>query len=159
VSQQRDHRGYELAYQEALRAITQQQAVLESLRGRAGALLAVAAIVTSFLGGFALGDDGPAGLGWLATLLFLVAAAAVAFILKSRDQWHFRSRPSVIISGYVEDDPPAQLWEIHKQLAEHLEVDFDANEQNMKPLFQALQLANLAFAAEVVVWLVVLVRR
>jgi hypothetical protein len=56
VSQQRDYRGYELAYQEALRAITQQQAALESLRGRAGVLLAVAAIVTSFLGGFALGQ-------------------------------------------------------------------------------------------------------
>jgi hypothetical protein len=30
VSQQRDYRGYELAYQEALRAITQQQAALEA---------------------------------------------------------------------------------------------------------------------------------
>jgi hypothetical protein len=45
------------------------------------------------------------------------------------------------------------------QLAEHLEKDFDANEQNMTPLFRALQWANIALAAEVVVWLVVLVRR
>jgi hypothetical protein len=157
VSQQRDYRGYELAYQEALRAITQQQAALESLRGRAGALLAVAAIVTSFLGGFALGQASRARLAGDPS--FLVAAAAVAFILKFRDQWHFRSRPSVIISSYVEDDPPAQLWEIHKQLAEHLELDFDANEQNMKLLFQALQLAYPAFAAEVGEWLVVLARR
>jgi uncharacterized membrane protein YfcA len=109
LSEQPDPRGYELAYQEALRAITQQQGVLESLRGRAGALLAVASIVTSFLGGFALGDKGPAGLGWLAILLFLFAAGAVAHILKPRDQWRFRSRPSVIIGSYVEDDPPAPL--------------------------------------------------
>ncbi len=159
MTEKPDHPGYELAYQEGLRAITQQQAVLESLRGRAGALLAVASIVTSFLGGFALGADGPAGLAWLAMGLFLAAAAAVAYILKPRDQWHFRSRPSVIIRSYVEDEPSAPLWAMHKQLAEHLEVDFDANEQNMKPLFRALQLANLALATEVVVWLVVLVRR
>jgi hypothetical protein len=159
MSEQPEHEGYEPAYQDGLRAITQQQAVLESLRGRAGALLAVASIVTSFLGGFALGDDRPAGWSWLAIGLFLVVAGAVAWILKPRDQWHFRSRPSVIIRSYVEDEPSAPLWAMHKQLAEHLETDFDANEQNMKPLFWALQLANVALAAEVVVWLVVLVRR
>jgi hypothetical protein len=159
MSEQPEHPGYELAYQEALRAITQQQAVLESLRSRAGALLAVASIVTSFLGGFVLGDDGPTGWSWLAIGLFLLGATAVAFVLAPRDQWHFRSEPGVIIRSYVEDDPPAPLWAIQKQLAEHLETDFTANEQNMKPLFTALQLANLALAVEVVVWLVVLVRR
>jgi hypothetical protein len=159
MSEQPGHDGYELAYQEGLRAISQQQAVLESLRGRAGTLLAVASIVTSFLGGFALGNDGPAGWSWLAIGLFLAAAAAVAYILKPRDQWHFRSRPSVIIGSYVEDEPPAPLWAMHKQLAEHLEVDFDANEKNMRPLFQALQLANVFLAGEVIVWLVILMGR
>jgi hypothetical protein len=68
-------------------------------------------------------------------------------------------RASVIIGSYVEDDPPAPLWAIHKQLAEHLESDYTANQVNVKPLFLALQLASLALAAEVVVWLVILIRR
>jgi hypothetical protein len=78
MSEQPDHPGYELAYQEARRAITQQQAVLDGLRGRAGTLLAVAVIVTSFLGSIALPADGLIGLGWFAIVLFLVAAAVVA---------------------------------------------------------------------------------
>jgi hypothetical protein len=78
MSEQLDHPCYELAYQEALRAITQQQVVLDGLRGRAGTLLAVAVIVTSFLGSIALPDDGLIDLGWFAIVLFLVAAAVVA---------------------------------------------------------------------------------
>jgi hypothetical protein len=159
MSEQPDTGGYELAYQEALRAITQQQAVLESLRGRAGTLLAVASIVTSFLAAIVLADRDPSGLAWLAIALFLAVTGAVVFVLAPRDQWHFRTKPSVIIGSYVEDDPPARLWEIHKQLAEHLETDFDANEANMMPLFRALQFASLALAAEVTVWLVILIRR
>jgi hypothetical protein len=48
---------------------------------------------------------------------------------------------------------------MYKQLAEHLETDYTANQENMTPLFRALQLANLALAAEVVLWLVILIRR
>jgi hypothetical protein len=159
MSEQPDHEGYGLAYQEGLRAITQQQAVLDGLRGRAGTLLAVASLVTSFLGGLALQDRAPSGLAWLAIGLFLVVVAAVMYILAVRRGWHFRTRPSAIISSYVEDDPPAPLWAMRKQLAEHLEADFDGNEKMMEPLFGALQVANLALAAEVVVWLVTLWRR
>jgi hypothetical protein len=158
MSEQPDHPGYELAYQEGLRAITQQQAVLEGLRGRAGALLAVASIVTSFLAPLALRDGAPVGFGLLAIGLFLAVAGLVVYVLAPKREWFFRTKPSGIIRNYVEDDPPAPLWAMHKQLAEHLESDFTANEQYMKPLFRAYRLANVALAFEVVVWLVILVR-
>jgi hypothetical protein len=159
VSEQPEHEGYKLAHDEGLRAITQQQAVLDELRRRAGGLLAVASLVTSFLGGLALQGRQPAGLVWLAITLFVIVVGAVLVVLASRKDWYFHSRPSVIINSYIEDDPPAPLWAIHKQLAEHLDADHEANEQNMKPLFVALQIANLALAGEVVVWLVMLLRR
>ena len=159
MSEQPDPEGYRLAHQEGLRAITQQQAVLDELRNRAGTLLAVASLTTAFLGGLALQGRPLAGLAWLAILLFVVVTAAVLVVLFSRKDWYFRPRPTMIIKSYIEDDPPAPLWAMHKQLAEHLEADFDANEQNMKPLFVALQVANIALAAEVVVWLVMLWRR
>ena len=41
---------YKLAVQEAMRSLSQQQATLESLRGRAGVLLSAAMISTSFFG-------------------------------------------------------------------------------------------------------------
>jgi len=44
----------QLAYDLSLRALAQQEAVLNELRARAGALLTATAIVTSFLGGRAL---------------------------------------------------------------------------------------------------------
>jgi hypothetical protein len=72
-------------------------------------------------------------------------------VLAPRRAWYFRRKPTDIIRGYVEDEPSAPLWEMHKQLAEHLETDFTANESNMKPLFRAYQLANLALAGEVIV--------
>jgi hypothetical protein len=48
---------------------------------------------------------------------------------------------------------------MHKQLAEFLEDDFDANAKNMKPLFRAYQFANVALAGEVVVWVAIVVGR
>jgi len=159
MSEQPGHEGYEIAYNEGLRAISKQQAVLEGLQRRAGTLLAVAAIVTSFLGGLALGGNRPSGLGWVAIALFLATTGLVAYVLFPRREWFFSSRPSTIIRSYVEDDPSAPLWAMYKQLAEHLEADFIANEKYMKPLFHAFQWANLALAGEIAVWLIVLMRR
>lgn len=157
--EQPEHPGYELAFQEGLRAIAQQQAVLDGLQGRAGTLAAVASIVTSFLGGLALEDGGLTGLGWLAILLFVVAAGLIAYVLWPRRDWYFSSRPTTIIRGYVEDHPSAPLWAMHKQLAEHLESDLVANEKRMGRLFNAFRWANLALAGEVAAWLVMLMGR
>jgi hypothetical protein len=65
VSEPSEHEAYKLAHQEGLRAIAQQQSVLDGLRGRAGTLLAVASLATSFLGGLALQGAGRPGTpGW-----------------------------------------------------------------------------------------------
>jgi hypothetical protein len=157
--EQPDHPGYELAFQEGLRGISQQQAVLDGLQRRAGTLLAVASIVTSFLGGLALDGAALTRLGWLAIFLFIVAAGLITYVLLPRGDYYFRSQPTAIIRGYVEDHPSAPLWAMHKQLAEHLESDLIANEKRMKPLFRVFQWANVALAGEVAVWLVLLMGR
>jgi hypothetical protein len=159
TTEQPDHPGYELAFREGLRANTQQQAALDGLHSKAGTLLAVASIVTSFLGGLALGDGGLTVLGWLAIGLFLVAAGLIVSVLLPRGGWYFSSRPTVIIRGYVEDHPSAPPWAMYKQLAEHMEADLIANEQQMAPLFSTLRWVNLALAGEVAVWLLMLMGR
>ena len=50
---------YKVAYDEAVRALAEQQGAIESFRTRAGLLLSAAAITTSFLGAQAL-DGGQA---------------------------------------------------------------------------------------------------
>lgn len=45
---------YKVAYEEAVRALSEQQAAIDSFRTRAGLLLSAAAITTSFLGAQAL---------------------------------------------------------------------------------------------------------
>jgi hypothetical protein len=157
--EQPEHPGYELAYQEGLRGLAQQQAALGGLHARAGTLLAAASIVTVFLGTLALGDGRPTRLGWLAIALFLAAAASAVYVFSPRRDWHFRASPADIIRNYVEDDPPAPLWAIHKQLAEHMDRDLADNDRKMRPLHRAVRLANGFLAGEVVVWLVILAWR
>ena len=49
---------YELAYEEAVRMLSQQERYLDTLGMRSGVLLSAAAIATSFLGGQALAENG-----------------------------------------------------------------------------------------------------
>ncbi|HEX5857669.1 MAG TPA: hypothetical protein VFY91_06130, partial [Microbacterium sp.] len=55
---------YELAYEEARRALDGQERALGAVRTRAGVVLSAAAIVTSFLGGQALSASGFDTLSW-----------------------------------------------------------------------------------------------
>jgi hypothetical protein len=50
---------YRIAYEEAVRALSQQHEMIDSLRTRAGLLLPAAAITTSFLGAQALDTGSP----------------------------------------------------------------------------------------------------
>lgn len=76
---------YRVAYEEAIRALSLQQEVIESIRGRAGLLLSAASITTSFLGAQAL-DGGRSGLvAWLALSIFVGVAVG---------RWEFSGRAS-----------------------------------------------------------------
>lgn len=70
----------QLAYEEAKRAIDRQTNSLDGCRSRAGTLLAAISVVTSFVGGLALGDDDLSSwtiaAGAVAAILFLAAAGA-----------------------------------------------------------------------------------
>lgn len=72
---------YKVAYEEAVRALSEQQAVIDSFRNRAGMLFSAAAIATSFLGGQALHGGNAAsspflvasGLLMLEVILWMIA--------------------------------------------------------------------------------------
>src|SRR5688500_12739139 len=97
---------YELVWAEALRALGQQQSLLEGIRSRTGTLLSAAAISTSFLGGIAFDDGEVAGAGILASVLFGVTAALGVWILLPRPGWKWANTPRQLLTEYVEGDRP-----------------------------------------------------
>jgi hypothetical protein len=98
---------YQLAYDEAKQAVAQQVGALDNLRGRAGTLLAVASLSTSFLGGIVLQDKAPEGwLSWAAIGAFLGAVAITLVLLLPRPGWLFGTSAKVIIEQYAEGEHP-----------------------------------------------------
>ncbi len=145
---------YRLAYEEAVRALSHQEAVLDNFRTRAGILLSAAAIATPFLGGEAVRDGEFAVSSWLAVAFFGGVAAATLVILWPWKDWEFVAGPRRLIATYVETDDPLPLHRIHRDLALHMEDSFDENEQRLERLLFAFRAASLLLAAEVVAWIV-----
>lgn len=62
---------YKVAYDESVRALAEQQAVIDSVRARVGLLLSAAAIATSFLGGQALEGGTLSATSWTALISYV----------------------------------------------------------------------------------------
>ncbi|SRR6266545_3433719 len=142
-----------LVYTEALRSITQQQGVLDQLRANAGTLLGAVSLATGFLGGL----DGMNGLGpWgkVAIILFIVAVLGVMTILWPRTKWQFRMDAHTLISGYLDQDPPATIDDMHRSLAWYLERDYRANRDRLRLMFYIFEAATAVTAVEIVSWLI-----
>ena len=77
-------RSYRIAYEEVVRALSQRQSMIESLRSRAGLLLPTAAVTTSFLGAQAFDSGNPTIAAWLALSAFCGVAIAVLAALWPR---------------------------------------------------------------------------
>jgi hypothetical protein len=77
---------YKVAYDEAVRALSEQQAVVESFRARAGLLFTAAAVTTSFLGAQAFQAGDSVLVSSLALICFLAVALTSLAVLWPR-QW------------------------------------------------------------------------
>src|SRR4051794_40202256 len=96
---------YKVAYDEAVRALSEQQVVIESFRSRAGLLFSAAAITTSFLGAQTLQGGDSSALAWLALTSFGgVAALSLALLWPYR--WQFTMNPHEIVETYIESEHP-----------------------------------------------------
>ncbi len=147
-----------LVYDEALRAIAQQQSNLDGLRTRIGTLLSAASISTAFLGASALKDRTPGRWGWIAIGSFVLVVVASILILNPY-QWTFRRSPRAILGDYVDHEEPVDLVPMQRALAEHLEDNFKDNEVKLNRLYRVFQGGCGCLALEVVAWLIELQRR
>jgi hypothetical protein len=147
-----------LVYEEALRGIMQQQAVLDGIRARASTLLGIASISTSFLGGAALGEQGPKGLSWVPIAAFVAVSLLAILILLPVRGWSFSLDADVLVNDWIKGDRPPDLPEMYLDLARFLGQSFTENEQRLMRLFRLFKLASALLVLQVVAWLIVLER-
>ena len=112
---------YKLAYEEARRALDEQERALAELRSRAGVVLGAAAVTTSFFGSRALhagsiylvasgklnaagGSDALDIWSWLAIASFAVLGAAVLWVMwpGKKGAWHTHVDVAKLFAGYLE---------------------------------------------------------
>jgi hypothetical protein len=150
-----DATAYQLAFEEAKRAVVQQVGALEALRSRAGMLLAVASLATSFLGGLALHDDRPReALAWVGVGSF-VGLAALSLALLLPYKWVFSLTARRIIGDYIEAEPPADLATTHRELALHMDDHVERNQKRLNRLYVVFVTASVLLAVEGFTWLVI----
>jgi hypothetical protein len=147
---------YALAFSEGVRALSEQQAVIDSFRTRSGLLLSGAAIATSFLGQASL-EEGTTVITWIAIGMFVLLGASVIAILWPRDDWEYAVRPEPLIADYIEHPEPLGLAEIHRDLALHMDRSYLHNRGQLLRLVWLFRIASILLILEVVAWVVDLI--
>jgi hypothetical protein len=142
---------YKVAYEETVRALSEQQMAIDSLRSRAGLLLSAAAITTSFLGSQALkgGDMGPVSLLALTTF---IALAAVSLGILSPRKWELAADPGGLIDRLATEGHCPLIEDLHRDLSLKMRSSYVEGWAALGTLSTFLQLASVLLVVEVVLW-------
>lgn len=144
---------YRVAYDEAVRALSEQQGAIDALRSRAGQLLSAAAVTTSFLGAQALGGRDPNLAVWFAMAGFAgVAGVSLAILWPHR--WELTADPNDLIKTYIDADEPAQSGQLHRDLSLHMRRSYLKNRSGLRRLAFLFQFASGLLTLEVILWII-----
>jgi hypothetical protein len=151
--------GYALAYREARMGLEDQERSVVELRARAGALIAAAAITTSFFGGQALVKHGISVAAWIAIGCFVSLGFAVLLVLWPRRDWEFSLAPDQFIATYLEPakGEPLALHLIERDLALHMGRSAELNRRQLRTLMGVFRVGAVLLVVEVLAWVVALV--
>lgn len=142
----------EFAYAEALRAITQQQGVLESYRTRAVALFGAATAAVAFVAKEALPTSGWEWLTVVGFVSYAFAGMATLAVLWPQT-FHFSFSAVTMLdkwAGYDEN-------EHYQHLARYLDGQVDDNTEKLDNIAWALMGAIVSTVLSLAAWLVLLV--
>jgi hypothetical protein len=157
---------YELAYEASVRAIEDQARVLEGLQSRAGALLAVAVVVTSFFGAQAL-PHGATRHGPVLRPISYTSGAIVGFgctalltlvVLLPHDLRFSLNAGRMLELLDVRDPSDMGGAEAYAAVARQHQWLFDINNRQIRVLQWCFRAATLSLVAEVGLWTVVFAR-
>jgi|GEM_PF-1930646 len=140
-------------YQEAIRGLTHQQGVVESMNARAGNLIFTTAFATSLLGATAL-SNGVGIWDWIALILLFFIGALVVFMLWPYHNYSFRFDPGELLDRYVDGKERATMPAIHRALALRVKEDMASNWQIIQRLRIALQFSLIFLLLEILVLLI-----
>ena len=157
-TEENEARSYELAFEEAGRALDAQERAVNELRSRAGVLIAAAAITTSFFGSRAITGDGLSVWVWVAVVAFIVVGGSVLTVLWPRTDWSFSASAADIIAEYVEPEP-VEFPLVQRDLALHRSAAYDRNALQLGRLFLVFRLGLIVLVVEVAAWIVALTER
>jgi hypothetical protein len=146
---------YKVAYDEAARALSEQLTLVDSFRTRAGLLLSVAALTTSFLTARAL-DGGVLNVASWAALASFVGVAVVSLAILWPRRWEFSASPEELIRDHIETEAlpePVPVGCLHRDLASYMQMSRDENSKGLGELVLLLQLASGLLAVETVLWI------
>jgi hypothetical protein len=143
---------YKVAYDEAVRALTEQQAVIDSFRTRAGLLLSSAAITTSFLGAQALHGGNSSLSAWLALTDF-VAVAGVSLAILWPYRWEFTANPHEMLEVHIESSCPSSE-DLHRELALSMHDSYLRNQPGLDFLAVLFQVASGLLVLEILLWII-----
>jgi hypothetical protein len=152
--------GYQLAYDESVRSLDQQERSIDALKSQAGTLVAVATLVSGFLGAEVLKRH-PGGLSALewAGLATFAASVFLATLVVTPRRWVLSNSPASIISGWVEASPSKPIDELRRDLALWNEIHGDSNGQWLSIYALLFRGAVAGLFAQTTIWLVILSRR
>lgn len=146
---------YRVAYEEAVRALAEQQAEIDSFRSRAGLLLSTAAISTSFLGAPSLEGGSSHWTAWLGLLAF-VGVAVVSLAILWPHRWELTTRPGDLIEAFMKRDDLPPIGELHRGLSVYMQDSYAENRTGLEQLSLFLQVASGLLTIEVVIWIAAL---
>jgi hypothetical protein len=140
---------YKVAYDEGVRALSEQQAVIDSFRTRAGLVFSAAAVTSSLLGPWALRDKSGDPTIWLAMFCFLGVAVSSLGIFWPRG-WETAASPRDIMETYIDPAEEALVEELLRDLAIHMHNSYLANDEGLGQFALLLQIASGLLTLEVV---------
>jgi hypothetical protein len=157
---------YEMAFQEAVRAVGQQEGSLKSLRDRASALTSTAAVATTFGAGVGLLNIDPTKgsvfpVFWAGVLLLLVVGILVVglIVLWPTDGWVFSLNARILVEGWIEGPTQqATLDQLHRFNAIYLQDQYELNKARLHWRVTVYRIGVGLLFAEVLIFLVVLVQ-
>lgn len=144
----------QFVWEEARRAVELQVGNLNEVRGRAVAILSVGS-AAAFIASAGLAQDTKMHwTTWLGIGAFAMIGLLGAFVLMPRTGWVFFRKADVLLSAYVDTDPPASLDDMHRELAKYLREDHEGNEKRLQPLYWAFTSSCILLAVEILafVW-------
>jgi hypothetical protein len=142
-----------LIYEESLRGLSVQGAVVDELRNRAGILLSAAGVSSAFLGAADLAHHEAFGTLTIAALgVFGIVIALCVYVLWPVDNWVLVHNGKALLKAYI--DPDVSIDDMYRHIAEDSTDYRTDNKGKLRYRFWAYRLACVGLGVSTILWII-----